>query len=204
MTKDKLNKTVDYYDNKAEAWTTSHGGHEEKSYWESEMRKFRELLPSGKVLEIGSGAGKDASALIALGYDYTGTDASEGLIKVAQKRNPKANFRNVAVHDLDFPEHSFDGFWTAATLLHIPKDKIDDALQKIKSQVKPDGVGFVSMKAGAGEREDPETGRWFAYYSQEGFREVLERNGYKVVEQETRKGEKDWWLVYYVRATAGA
>lgn len=200
MTIGRLEQTIGYYNNAAEAWSVAHGGHEEASYWQGEMQRFHELLPTGKVLEIGSGAGKDASALIAMGYDYTGTDASAGLIKVASKRNPQAKFRNIAVHDLDFPKHEFDGFWTAATLLHIPKDKIDEALQKIKSQVKPGGVGFITMKEGTGEKEDPETGRWFAYYSKDEFQQVLEKNGYKVIEEKSRKGEKDWWLCFWVKS----
>lgn len=199
MSTDKEDRTVGYYDQQAEKWALAHHGNEAESYWKDEMNRFHELLPGGRVLEIGSGAGKDASALIAMGYDYTGTDASEGLIKVAQKRNPQAIFEHVAVHDLDFPGHEFDGFWTAATLLHIPKDRIDEALQRIKSQVKPDGVGFITMKAGAGERTDSETGRWFAYYSKDEFQKVLERNGYKVIEEKGRKGEKDWWLCFWVR-----
>ncbi len=198
-TTDREKQTVGYYDRKADDWATVHHGFEEASYWQNEMERFHELLPSGKILEIGSGAGKDAESLIKMGYDYIGTDASEGLLRVAQKRNPQATFKYVGVHDLDFPEHEFDGFWTAATLLHIPKDRIDGALQKIKTQVKPDGVGFITMKAGAGEREDKETGRWFAYYSKDEFQGVLERNDFQVVEEKSRKGEKDWWLCFWVK-----
>ncbi len=194
-----VDKTVEYYDREAEKWASAHRGYEEKSYWQDEMTKFRTLLPSGKVLEVGSGTGKDASALISLGYDYTGTDASEGLLKIARKRNPSAKFEHMAVHNLDFPEGEFDGFWTAATLLHIPKDRIDGALTSIKNVVKPEGLGFISMKNGEGERTDPETGRWFSYYSQDGFHEVLERNGFEIVDQTTRQGEKDLWLIFYVR-----
>lgn len=196
---DTEKQTVGYYDREAENWASAHRGFEEKSYWENEMAKFHELLPSGKVLEIGSGTGKDASALIKMGYNYTGTDASEVLLKIAKKRNPDAKFEHMPVHDLDFPDGEFDGFWTAATLLHIPKNRIDGALTSIKRVVKPGGVGFISMKGGAGERTDPETGRWFAYYSQDGFGEVLKRNGFEIVDQTTRQGEKDWWLVFYVR-----
>jgi ubiquinone/menaquinone biosynthesis C-methylase UbiE len=197
---DREKQTVDYYDRKAEAWASAHHGLGKASYWQGEMERFHELLPNGKVLEIGSGAGKDAETLIKMGYEYTGTDASEGLIKVAQKRNPKATFKQVGVYELNFPEHEFDGFWSAATLLHIPKDRIDEALQKIKTQVESGGIGFITMKAGAGEKEDPETGRWFAYYSKKGFQEVLERNGYQVIEERNRQGEKDWWLCFWVRA----
>lgn len=192
-------KTIEYYNKEAESWIVAHGGNEEDSYWRTEMQHFHELLPSGKVLEIGSGAGKDAAVLIAMGYDYTGTDASKGLLKIAQKRNPQAKLEHVNVFDLDFPEHGFDGFWTAATLLHIPKDRIDEALQRIKTQIKPGGIGFITMKAGAGERTDQETGRWFAYYSKEEFQEVLERNSYEVVEEKSKKGERDWWLCFWVR-----
>ena len=195
----KLKQTIDYYDREAKNWTSAHGGNQGDSYWKDEMKKFHKLLPSGKVLEIGSGAGKDAAALIALGYDYTGTDASEGLLQVAIKRNPGARFVHMAVNNLNLPGEEFDGFWTAATLLHIPKDKIDNALIKIKSVLKPEAVGFISVKAGAGERTDPQTDRWFAYYSQKEFHEVLGRNGFEVIEEETRKGEKDWWLIFFIK-----
>ena len=70
ITTDREKQTVGYYDKKAEDWATAHGGYEKTSYWQSEMERFHELLPSGKVLEIGSGTGKDAEALIAMGYDY--------------------------------------------------------------------------------------------------------------------------------------
>lgn len=199
MNSDREKRTINYYDQNAEKWINSHGGKREESYWVSEMVKFHELLPKGKVLEIGSGAGNDAYALIRLGYNYTGTDASGGLLKVAQERNHQATFKNVSVYDLDFPEKSFDGFWCVATLLHIPKSRIDEALQKIKTQIKKGGIGFISMKTGEGEVEDKESGRLYSYYSQEEFRDVLKRNGYKVVEEKTRPGEKEIWLCYWVR-----
>lgn len=195
---DKELKTIEYYDRQASQWSSAHGGGETESYWKTEMEKFHRFLPSGKVIEIGSGAGKDAAALIQMGYEYTGTDASKGLIVVAKKRNPGAVFVNQAVDELAFPKEFFDGFWTAATLLHIPKNRIDVALKSIKNVVKQGGIGFISMKSGAGERTDPETGRWFSYYSQKEFKEVLERNGFNIIDQETRKGEKDWWIVYYI------
>lgn len=197
--KDEEKKTVDYYDSFAEAWAAGHGGNEGASYWQTEMARFHELLPGRKVLEIGSGAGTDAAALMAMGYDYTGTDASKGLLQVARKRNPTARLLNVTVHDLDFGVEKFDGFWTAATLLHIPKTRIDEALVRIKGVIKPGGVGFISLKQGEGEKTSIETGRWFAYYGEAEFREVLGRSGYKTVEVQVRPGEEDTWLAFFVR-----
>jgi ubiquinone/menaquinone biosynthesis C-methylase UbiE len=159
-------------------------------------------LPSGSVLEIGSGAGNDASSLLEMGYDYTGTDASSGLIEVARKRNPQATFINVNADELNFPEKSFDGFWAAAVLLHIPKENIDNVLQSIKKQVREGGIGFISLKEGEGEEEDKKTGRWFSYYKEDEFKEVLLRNGFETVEvenkTENREGRPDW-LAFLVR-----
>ncbi len=82
-------------------------------------------------------------------------------------------------------------------MLHIPKNKVDEALKSIRRVVKQGGVGFVSMKQGEGEREDTTTGRWFSYYSQDEFAGVLERNAFQVRSAEIRQGEKDTWLVFY-------
>lgn len=195
---DKEKSTIKYYDAHARDWTSAHGGNENQSYWQAEMEKFHHLLPSGKIIEIGSGAGKDAAALIKMGFNYTGTDASSGLIEIASKRNPGTNFVNEAVDELSFPANTFDGFWASAVLLHIPKNQIDTAMQSIYCVTKPGGIGFITMKAGAGEREDPNTGRWFAFYSGEAFAGILKRNGFEILQQDTRPGEKDTWLVYFV------
>ncbi len=74
-----------------------------------------------------------------MGYDYVGTDASEGLIKIAQSRNPTANFKHMSVHNLDFPQNEFDGFLAAAVLLHTPKDRIKAALDRIRAVIKSNG-----------------------------------------------------------------
>ncbi|MBU4380638.1 class I SAM-dependent methyltransferase [Candidatus Parcubacteria bacterium] len=107
---DKEKQTIDFYDRKAEEWANAHSGYEKISWWIEEMQIFHNLLPTGKILEIGAGTGRDASNLVDLGYDYTGTDASFGLLEIAKKRNPQVNFKLVGVCELDFPKHEFDGF----------------------------------------------------------------------------------------------
>lgn len=201
MKSDRKQKTVDYYDNEASTWASAHGRDEGESFWKDQMQIFHEILPSGKILEIGSGGGKDAAALMALGYDYIGTDASKGLIEIAQNHNPTAKFINMTVEDLDFPDNSFDGFWAAAVLLHIPKTDIDNALQSIKKQVRNSGVGFITLKEGDGEREDEKTGRWFSYYHKDEFKEILVRNDFKIIKFDKKidgRGDRPDWLMFFV------
>ncbi len=196
---DKKKQTIKYYQQNAEEWARTHHGYEKDSYWYQEIQQFNHLLPEGKVLEIGCGPGRDAEVLIDLGYDYTGIDPSLGLLKIARKRNPKAEFIKMAIEDLDFSDQKFDGFFTAATLLHIPKKEVNYALKKIKAQIKPGGVGFISLKQGIGEEEDPKTGRWFSYYSEKEFQKILEVNGYTVLDTKIRPEQKTTWLCFWVK-----
>ena len=191
-------RTLDYYDSHAGEWVATHGGTSGPSFWKDEMRNFEALLPSGSVLEIGPGGGKDAAELIAFGYRYTGADASAGLLRVAQERNPRATFVLVNVYDLDF-SRKFDGFWAAASLLHIPKSRIPEALQRIRINVRKGGIGFISLKQGDGEGPDEKTGRWFSYYQAGEFEQKLEAAGFRTVKLGELAASKDTWLTFLIR-----
>ena len=192
-------KTVEYYDREATSWSASHGGDDKESWWKDEMIRFNEYLPSGRILEIGSGVGKDAEDLIKLGYDYIGIDASNGLLELARKRNPSATFIQRYAHEIDPSLGEFDGFWAAAVLLHIPKNEIQDSLFRISSVLKDGGIGFITMKEGEGERVDEKTGRLFAYYNEDEFTNILESTGFSILETGRRDTERDNWLIFYVR-----
>src|SRR5690606_36697645 len=103
---------------------------------------------------------------------------------------------------LDFPNEKFDGFWTAATLMHIPKSRIDEALQSIKNVLKDDAVGFISLKEGEGEEivDKYEGKRFFDFYSMEEFEEVVKRNNFEVLwKLRQHVSENTIWLQFIVR-----
>lgn len=197
MTEDPKLKTISYYDRNAENWVHQHP--DRSTFWHSEIKKFHELLPQGRILEIGSGSGDDAKALIALGYDYVGTDASSGFLKFAREKNPNANFVHKSIDDLDSSLGEFDGFWCAATLLHVPKNKIDSALKAISSRIKDGGIGFITLKRGEGEETEERTGRFFAYYQLDEFGKILKRNGFEVIEDSIEESKPFSWLKFFVR-----
>ena len=189
--------TIKAYDDKASDWASKHS---DAHFWGKEMDKFRQLLPKGKILEIGSGGGRDAKELIELGYEYTGIDASEGLLTVAKKLNPKGKFLLKSLYELDFFDNEFDGFWSSATLLHIPKERIKEVLQNIHKVIRKDGIGFISLKQGIGEKMEPDN-RLFAYYEKEEFKKILLQNGFEVLDISLNPmSEKTIWLVYLVKA----
>jgi ubiquinone/menaquinone biosynthesis C-methylase UbiE len=192
-------ETINYYNKEANTWAMSHGGNEKHSWWEDEMIKFNEYLPSGKVIEIGIGTGKDAEALINLGYEYTGIDASVGLLELAAKRNPSATFIHKYVQEIDPSLGEFDGFWASAILLHIPKDEIRDSLLAISSVIKNKGIGFITLKEGYGENVDEKTGRLYSYYTEDEFNDILNSAGFSILEVGRRYGEENNWLIFYVQ-----
>lgn len=203
LTPDEI-QTMKTYDSQSSDWSSKHSS---ERFWGEEMDTFQKLLPEGKILEIGSGGGRDAKELIAKGYEYTGTDISEGLLEEAKKANPETTFLHQSVYDLDFPKNNFDGFWSSAVLLHIPKDRIDEALGKIHSVVRNDGIGFISVKQGVGqkiEEDEPEMNekrtRLFSYWQQDEFSETLRKNNFKIIETKIRPmSERTTWLIYFVK-----
>jgi SAM-dependent methyltransferase/8-oxo-dGTP pyrophosphatase MutT (NUDIX family) len=195
--------TLRAYDQAAAGWSDyfdSGGG------WPIELKEFHKFLPTGKILEIGAGGGRDAQDLINLGYDYVGTDVSEPLLDIARIKNPGQKFISMSLYDLSFPE-KFDGFWASAVLLHVPKKRIDNALQKIKSTQKKGGIGFISIKDGKGESLESreivgkKPQRFFAFWSRPEFEETLQKNGFEVLYYGHRiVTKKTLWHMFIVRA----
>jgi SAM-dependent methyltransferase len=193
--------TKNSYNKHANLWAKAHSN---ERFWSEEMHKFRELLPSGRILEIGSGSGRDAKELLELGYEYVGTDISERLLKQASKNNPGAHFEEASVYDLNF-DKAFDGFWCSAVLVHIPKKRINEALQAIRRNMRLGAIGFISLKEGSGEKIESDTDedggqRFFSYWQNKEFKDVLTENGFEVLHEKTKPiSERTKWLTYLVK-----
>lgn len=198
-------ETIKTYDKNAAQWTMVHHAVNE---WAGVAQEFKELLPSGKILEIGCGGGRDAATLIKLGFDYIGTDASTGMVNAAQKIVPYANFQQCSVYELAKLGLTFDGFWACAVLLHIPRYRIDDALQGIASVVSQGAIGMISIKDGDEEefevrdKDGMHEERLFVYWKKDDFETTLYRNGFSVAQYKYRPvNERTNWHIFLVRYT---
>lgn len=108
---------------------------ETTDFWQKFPRtfldKFIEIISTGgKVLDIGSGPGRDGSLLKEAGLKVTCIDASEAMVKLSSEKGLDSicgDFMN-----LPFPNQSFSGAWAYTSLLHVPKKDIDLALDEIK------------------------------------------------------------------------
>lgn len=172
----------------------------------STLEKFASLLPpNGKVLEIGSGGGRDSGFLFDRGFPVTAIDISEKMIEGARRAQPGIDYRIMDFENLDFPENEFDGMWANASLHHIPKANLGAVLETIRKILKDDGVVAIIIKHGNqdGIRENEKFGRsvrrYFAYYETEEAGTLLLRSGFSILESKvTAKGE---WLNVFARKT---
>jgi ubiquinone/menaquinone biosynthesis C-methylase UbiE len=203
MNKNK-EETIKTYNKIAPKYSSSHFTH----FWVEEFAKFKSLIKGKKVIDIGCGAGRDASVFVKNEFDYTGVDASEGMLKVASERVPKGIFRQMDFYHLDFPDNTFDGFWAAASFLHVPKADVSTLIQEAKRVIKPNGVGFISIKKKTEKdegliEEDKYGGiaRYFSFYNKEEFKNKLIEQGMEVIdimEHEEDDEMKTVWLCYFV------
>lgn len=193
-------KTLAYYNGCAKLWASDH--QDMGKVWESIFKRFQDYLPSGSIFEIGCGGGRDARVLAEMGYQYTGIDVSREFVKVARENNPELTFRAQGVYDFYLDDTPYDGFWAAASLLHIPKHRIHLALRQIRRHLKPDAVGMICMKMGEGEVsvEDAQGCRFFAYYTETEFTRILAGNHFEVLEVIIKPvTKKTTWMAFLVR-----
>jgi ubiquinone/menaquinone biosynthesis C-methylase UbiE len=200
MLTDRERETIAYYDRHAQEWAEKRKKTTEPSFWDAELKDLAKF-PKGKILELGSGSGREALELIAMGYEYTGIDASQELLKIAQARIPSSQFFHTTVYRLPFPPATFDAFFSWALLPHVPKHRIDEALTSLKNVLKPGATGFIAMREGQGEAQEQATSRWFSYYQQEEFEKILQQNGFNVVRKNKKPSRADLvWLTFFASA----
>lgn len=123
---------------------------------EERFFSFAEAPLSGKLLELGCGAGNLSIVLSNRGFDVSGVDFSESAIDWA-KDNSKAvsraiDFRLADVTNLScFASASFDVLYDGNCLHCIIGEKRAVALSEWKRVLKPEGVLFISSLCASAE-----------------------------------------------------
>ena len=173
--------TVDTYDQLATAYDQ-----ETTNFWNRFPRgvidTFIESIRYKKVLDVGSGPGRDGLIIAQRGLDVTCLDASAVMVDLCKKNGLKSVLGDF--NQLPFDDGEFGGVWAYTSLLHVPKAHVHRALREIKRVLRPDGVFGLGMIEGDTEGYRPSSGattaRWFSYYSEEELRSLLAAHGFAV------------------------
>lgn len=106
------------------------------------------LVGSGRtrVLEVGTGPGLDAAALMARGLHVSGVDLATEHVRLALEKGVDA--RVASAQQLPFDDASFDAVWCMSVLMHMPDDDLDLALREMARVVVPGGVAAFGLWGG--------------------------------------------------------
>lgn len=192
-------KTIDTYNEMASEYDQ-----ETITFWEEFPRTFLDTFiqnTKGKVLDVGSGPGRDGLLLKDAGLDVVCLDASDAMIALSRERgleSVKGDFSN-----LPFEDSSFEGVWAYTSLLHIPKTHVPQAISEIHRVLKSDGVFGLGLIEGDQEEYRTSSGvrlpRWFSFYKKEEIENLLRNSGFKIEYFEQFKPKTKNYLNFMAR-----
>lgn len=184
---DPVKTTINTYNLIAQDYSDSYF-----DYYLNELEYIDEFLdllpPKGKVLDAGCGPGGISKHLIEKGFEAVGIDLSENMLQIAKAKVPKGDFRNQEIRNLNFPPDHFDGVIASYSLVHVPKKDILSTLTGFNRVSKLDGVLFISVHEGNGEKllDEPfKPGEkiFVDYFSSEEMENYLSQTEFQVLEK---------------------
>ena len=172
-----------------------------KSHQAFLSKSLETISKDGKLFEVGSGYGRDAVFIRALGYSIQVSDAVDSFIE----RLKREDFESVEFNLItdDFIE-KYDYILANAVLVHFPKDEVEKSIRKIYDTLNPNGVFTFSLKQRAGGGEDYKTDiagekRYFSYWDIGEIERVVEKVGFKIALAKQVGGVRACWLDVIVK-----
>ncbi|TIQ34828.1 MAG: class I SAM-dependent methyltransferase [Mesorhizobium sp.] len=157
---------------------------------------------SGRVLEIGSGGGRDALELEKRGISVRRTDISKGFVELLRENGFEADLLDPLTDDLADPQRPgtpYDGVWACACLIHVAREDFGKVLGRLAEVTRTGGRLHASVRDGDGEDISAHgaTPRRYAetYWREPALRSALTDAGWVVSGIRRCMGRPDdWWL----------
>jgi len=165
------------------------------------------LAPGSRVLEIGSGGGRDALALEARGLSVRRTDITPAFVALLREAGHRADVLDPLVEDLTDGERGgqpYDAVWANASLLHVERADLPTVLSRLAATTRPGGWFRLSVKEGVGEgwstHGSIDAPRMFTYWRAADLDALLPTTGWRVEHSTTGDGLRgERWLGYLAR-----
>jgi SAM-dependent methyltransferase len=149
-----VRETIEAYDRDAVAYAARTAAVPDSV--RADLEHLATRLGSGaRVLEIGSGGGRDALLMEELGLVVRRTDITPGFVDLLRRQGHACDLVDPLVDDLvppdgayDFP---YDAVWANASLLHVDRSDLPTVLCRLADVTRPGGVLRASFKEGDGE-----------------------------------------------------
>ena len=167
----------DYYENNAKRYA-------EETFSADMSEQYGRFLPllreQARILDVGSGSGRDACYFQDQGYKVTALEPSKNLCKEIRK----VFSGEIICSDIQNyqPLELYDGIWACASLLHLQEKEVLQFFEKIDQYLDDNGIIYISGKNGisTGEVED---GRFFLEFTDRLVEKILTVNKQLKLEQ---------------------
>ncbi len=196
--KENIKKAIETYNKYASIYSE----YTKNKLLQFQLASFVSMLPNkGKVLDAGSGSGRDSSYLREDGLEVVSVDISEGMIKEAGKNGVKVIKGDLL---LMVSNEEFDGIWCMATLADIPKKDNNKLIKNFHKALKNNGILFIAVKEGEGEQliEKERYGnslRFYALYKEDELNNLLKENGFEIIESVVSNDEGTNWVEIFAK-----
>jgi len=171
------NQTIEWYDNCLEQYVISAPLKRNNDEFKQWIDRILSNIPSeSAILEIGSGFGRDADYIESLDYYVRRTDASLSMVQLQQETGKDAELFNPLTQEID---GMFDAIFANGVFPHFTDSQAFLALQKLKPNLKPNGIMCASFKIGEGA--EIADGRLRFYWQKADLLDLFGQAGYKIV-----------------------
>jgi SAM-dependent methyltransferase len=109
-------------------------------------RQLELVLDNGeRVVELGCGTGVPVAKWIAARFDYTGIDASEGMLEIARRHVPAGTFVQADMESVTFERGSLGAVIAFYSVIHVPRERHAALFAAIASWLRPGGMFVASL-----------------------------------------------------------
>jgi 2-polyprenyl-3-methyl-5-hydroxy-6-metoxy-1,4-benzoquinol methylase len=171
------------------------------------FRRFVKILPRGaKVLDYGCGIGMNLARFKRKGFETEGIDGTRAFVSEARRRVPGVPIKAARFENVTLPSSHYDGIWSEAALMHVPKEELRRQLVKLWNALKAGGFLGITLPWGRSKRYtrgDWIPGRYIASYKKKEALSLFRKgrvSDCRIVSGDGRKGR---WIQILALKDAG-
>ncbi len=190
-----VEETIKAYEHSAEEYTAKHM---DINIIKTEADFFLDKVEGDRILDAGCGPGRDLKYFSDLGYRSTGIDLMSEFVHIAMINSPDSTVYFGDMRNMDdvFADDSFDGLWSMASMLHLPREPVDEAAMTMREYsrvLRAGGTMFLSVMKGDGPDPLPASpkygdhSKYFYSYGEKELQELVESAGFYVDDFEVQE-----------------
>jgi len=158
------------------------------------------------ILDIGCGSGNHLKIFKSKGYMALGIEPSAKMRSLAAEEGDVIDGTFETLDELNLPQ--IGGIWCASSLLHVPKENIDNVFKMIFSLLDSTAPLYFTVRIGEGSKWDRwddaegDISRFIQLFSEQELLDSLEKTGFKNIEywiEDSYWGRPSKWISVVAR-----